>query len=201
MSKISPMQSQPLDQHGKDSSMKRILILVGILGFAVGTASGQDTEPVNAPRAFIWKSTPPKDSPFEASLLGTNLYFTGRHANLTQADTWYPSWASDGHLYSPWTDGRIGSENCFSGGGANAKTGQARIEGDDPLDLTVVSLGIHNSSALPYGGRYPCGSLVHDGIWYYGTYGLNGASYGSSYSMRLQEVRLLEPGPTAPGTP
>ena len=23
---------------------------------------------------------------------------------------------------------------------------------------------------MPYQGRYPCGSLVHNGIWYYGTY-------------------------------
>jgi hypothetical protein len=39
-----------------------------------------------------------------------------------------------------------------------------------------VELTINNTappkpgSALPYQGRYPCGSLVHDGVWYYGTY-------------------------------
>src|SRR5665811_1547157 len=29
------------------------------------------------------------------------------------------------------------------------------------------------SSSLPYAGRYPCGSLVFNGVWYYGTYCLN----------------------------
>ena len=33
--------------------------------------------------------------------------FTGRHAEYTQADTWYPSWASDDNMYSPWTDGSV----------------------------------------------------------------------------------------------
>jgi hypothetical protein len=32
--------------------------------------------------------------------------FTGRHAEYTGADTWYPSWANDGNLYSPWPDGK-----------------------------------------------------------------------------------------------
>ena len=36
------------------------------------------------------------------------VVFTGRYANYTKGDTWYPSWASDGNLYSPWTDGTIG---------------------------------------------------------------------------------------------
>jgi hypothetical protein len=98
------------------------------------------------------------------------IAFTGRHANYTNADTWYPSWASDGYLYSPWTDGSIGDEKCTSWGRENAHTGQARIMGDDPLDLEVISLGKTRGSALPYQGRYPCGSLVLDGIWYYGTY-------------------------------
>jgi hypothetical protein len=52
-------------------------------------------------------------------------------------------------------------------------TGQARIMGDDPLQLTVVNLGLWASDPRPYGGRYPGGSLVHDGVWYYGTYALD----------------------------
>ncbi len=42
--------------------------------------------------------------------------------------------------------------------------------GDDPLNLKIVSLGLTKGDASPYGGRYPCGSLVHNGVWYYGTY-------------------------------
>jgi hypothetical protein len=48
------------------------------------------------------------------------------------------------------------------------------IIGDDPLDLIAYSIGLDKSSpAAPYHGRYPCGSLVHNGVWYYGTYCIN----------------------------
>jgi hypothetical protein len=43
--------------------------------------------------------------------------------------------------------------------------------GDDPLRLTIRNTSPPKvGSASPYRGRYPCGSLVKDGIWYYGTY-------------------------------
>jgi hypothetical protein len=100
-----------------------------------------------------------------------DIGFTGRYATYEHADTWYPSWASDGNLYSPWTDGRVGTEECSSAG-KDARTGQARIEGDDPLALKITNLGTVAGDPKPYEGRYPCGSLVHDGVWYYGTYGL-----------------------------
>jgi hypothetical protein len=124
-----------------------------------------------------WPSTPPSDCPFPPSRDLRGVEFTGRVATYTDADTWYPSWASDGALYSPWTDGKLGEATCYSSapfvGAENAATGQARILGDDPLDLTVENLGTHRGDPRPYGGRYPCGSLVRDGIWYYGTYCLN----------------------------
>lgn len=44
------------------------------------------------------------------------------------------------------------------------------IIGDDPLHLTVKSLGAHHETALPYLGRYPTGTLAYNGVWYYGTY-------------------------------
>ncbi|MEM1013402.1 MAG: hypothetical protein AAGI46_14420 [Planctomycetota bacterium] len=105
----------------------------------------------------------------------TGVEFTGLYANYTRADTWYPTWASDGHLYSPWTDGTIGESMQFvwSGAGKNARTGHAKISGDDPMQLTVSNWGTVTASAAPYQGRYPCGSLMHDGIWYYGTYALD----------------------------
>jgi len=43
-------------------------------------------------------------------------------------------------------------------------------EGGDPIDLKIYSLGLTPTPPEPYGGRYPCGSFVHDGVWYYGTY-------------------------------
>jgi hypothetical protein len=115
--------------------------------------------------------------------------FTGRHAEYTNADTWYPSWAADDHLYSPWTDGYFAAPRQFdlqgmdcssdsrngSNAGRDGKSGtaQAKITGDDPLSLTLENLGVQYASPAPYGGRYPCGSLVHDGVWYYGTYCLD----------------------------
>ena len=98
--------------------------------------------------------------PVERSSDITNIGFTGKYANYTDADTWYPSWAEDGIMYSPWTDGTIGEEKCISWSREDAHTGQARILGNDPMNLKVESLGITKGSALPYQGRYPCGSLV-----------------------------------------
>ncbi len=117
----------------------------------------------------IWKSEVPEGCPFEPSKDITAVGFTRNYVAYTDADTWYPSWASDGNMYSGWTDGEIGEESCNSNG-AKAHTGNARIVGDDPLRLTVSSLGTESASAAPYGGRYPSANLVHDGIWYYGTY-------------------------------
>lgn len=57
-----------------------------------------------------------------------------------------------------------------SSGGEKAVTSCAKITGDDPLHLTVTHIGAFPGDPKPYGGRCPCGSLVHDGIWYYGTY-------------------------------
>ena len=119
-----------------------------------------------------WPNEAPANGPFPQSESLTGVVFTGRHAEYTGADTWYPSWAADGNLYSPWTDGNVNGLTSFSGG-ENASTGHATILGDDPLKLTVIHQGVFKSNPRPYDGRYPCGSLVHDGIWYYGTYCLN----------------------------
>jgi len=54
-----------------------------------------------------WPGQPPADCPFPRSESVTGLAFTGRHAEYTGADTWYPSWAADGNLYSPWTEGNV----------------------------------------------------------------------------------------------
>ncbi len=122
--------------------------------------------------AGVLPSTPPKDCPFPLSKKLTGVALTGRHKEYTRADTWYPSWAKDGQLYSPWTDGRVGKMGSSSGP-RRWTTGHARITGDDPMKLQVVPLGLHKAAATPDGGAYPCGSLVHDGVWYYGTYCLD----------------------------
>ncbi len=120
----------------------------------------------------VWPSEPPPGCPFPASRVLTGLEFTGRHAEYTGADTWYPSWAADDVMYSPWTDGNVNGLGSNSAG-TNATTGSAKILGNDPLKLQLVDQAVFVSDPSPYAGRYPCGSLVYKGVWYYGTYCLH----------------------------
>ena len=119
----------------------------------------------------IWPSDPPPDNSLPPSSEITGLAFTGRHAQYGGADTWYPSWAANGKLYSPWTDGKVNGVDSTSAG-SKATTGYATILGDDPQHLTITDVGTYPGDPAPYGGRYPAGSLVYHGVWYYGTYGL-----------------------------
>ena len=136
---------------------------------------------VDAPSAepLVWPLQTPKDCPFIPSPTLTGIHFTGRHAEYVNADTWYPSWASDGNLYSPWTDGNVNGLKSGSSG-KEGTTGHATILGDDPLKLQVVDQGVYTSDSSPYASRYPCGSLVYNGVWYYGTYCLH-PSPGTSH--------------------
>ena len=154
--------------------MKRFLLLClmfGLITVSFSVASDKDI-PTDAENGFAWKSEVPKDCPFEQSKTLTGIYFTGRHSDYRCGDTFYPSWASDGNLYSPWTDGKTDGIICRSGyDGKTAHTGHAVMIGDDPLNLTIKNTSPPKpASAKPYKGRYPAGSLVHNGIWYYGTY-------------------------------
>jgi hypothetical protein len=167
--------------------MKTLLFFVVMLA---GNLLAAETSQSNfAP--FVWKSEPPADCPFEPSKTITGIEFLGLHSDYRFADTWYPTWAADGNLYSPWTDGPLFNESSTSDaieadtnsfGGfrlvrGKATTGQAILIGDDPLKLTVKSLGKVQADPHPYGGRYPCGSLVYKGIWYYGTYCLSPSGF------------------------
>jgi len=157
-------------KHGKTGNRLFLLLAAGGALFSVLCASGAGQS------IKLWPQYVKMDSwnvkiPVPRSSDIVDIGFTGRHAKYENADTWYPSWATDGNLYSPWTDGKVGTVECSSGG-KDARTGQAKIVGDDPLALKIVNLGTYPGSPLPYEGRYPCGSLVHDGIWYYGTYTL-----------------------------
>lgn len=135
---------------------------------------------------FEWRSEAPPDSPFRLSEVYTGIRLLGLKSGFHCGDTWYPTWASDNNLYSPWTDGTTNGINSWSSGFSNngeingngnpirkATTGQAVIYGDDPMTLNVDVLGLSQADPYPYGGRYPCGSLLYNGTWYYGTYCLS----------------------------
>ncbi|MDR1561704.1 MAG: hypothetical protein LBS54_01285 [Dysgonamonadaceae bacterium] len=136
--------------------------------------------------SFYWQSDIPADCPFGRSGDFNRIKFLGIKSGFHFADTWYPSWGDDDLLYSPYTDGvcwRLDGGFDRSGSiGEAATTGHAVIEGNDPLSLVVYSRGINPASPRPYDGRYPCGSLMYNGVWYYGTYCLGPsavAKYGN----------------------
>jgi hypothetical protein len=139
---------------------RRIIFIGWLVAQIVSGEEMQSTVRYPFTKAFAWPSEPPSSCPFEQSKSFGGLCFTGNFANYTQADTWYPSWSSDGNLYSPYTDGWFGSKMIWSGGVTNTATGQAKVIGDDPLHLQVVDLGEHHVSAVPYGGRYPSACLM-----------------------------------------
>jgi hypothetical protein len=148
-------------------------------------APGEATNATNAvsTHGFVWPSAVPADCPFPRSKTLSGVRFTGRHSDYHCGDTIYPSWASDGNLYTPWTDGITEGIKCTSGGSLKNgfKTGHAVLTGEDPLNLTIKNTSMPKRAlAAPYRGRYPCGSLVYNGIWYYGTYCL-GPSAGYNH--------------------
>lgn len=182
--------------------MKKVCLLLGFSLFCVSLYAQEqrfgfceDVDP------FKWADNTPVSCPFPRSEEFSEIVFTGRYANYTDADTWYPTWADDDCLYSPWTDGYLvaGRENeyvpfssfkeqhpdyaCYSlpytykGEHRKPATGQAKITGDDPMHLKIENLVPRvEGDPAPYGGRYPCGSLIYNGIWYYGTYCLDNRS-------------------------
>lgn len=156
--------------------------------------------------AFQWKSTPPPDIPFQPSQTLKGLRFLGQCSDYRAGDTWYPSWAEDDKLYSPFTDGTTDGVSSFSAAFTHdglpdprtqwlmkkSTTGNGVLIGDDPLALEVRAIGIEHADPFPYGGRYPCGTLVHNGVWYYGTYCLS--PYGTTrYGDKVYNWPFLGP--------
>jgi hypothetical protein len=167
-----------LARRSRVSALSPVLLVSCVLCCAeIGTAGGNaaaknvSQKLINVPaEGFAWPNQPPKDCPFPPSKQFGGVYFTGAHNNHVYGDTWFPSWASDGNQYSPWTDGPLEDQQSASIGD-NATTGSGVIVGDDPQDLIVKHVApLQVASPRPYAGRYPCGSLVYNGVWYYGTY-------------------------------
>jgi hypothetical protein len=158
------------------------LTLVASLYFPASAQVAESRQkPVPMPTQFpyVWPSQPPPDCPFQPSEDFKGLQLTGRHAEYANADTWYPSWALDDRMYSPFADGIVNGERSFCGytmrptSEFRPVSGFAVIEGDDPLRLSITRAGLIPREPFPYGGEYPCGSLVYNGVWYYGTYTLD----------------------------
>eukprot|EP00935_MAST-01C_sp_MAST-1C-sp1_P000476 g476.t1 len=155
----------------------------------------EDTNPPNHTCYSTWCNPGTIPFPKSKDLVGWSFksgcnpgYGSGDHKSAS-ADTFYPSWAADGNLYTGWTDGNVRDDvthaviNAKSEGsepyGWAVRHGQAVIKGDDPFELTMTGVAAYAGqegaspqrlSAWPYGGRFPCGSLVYKGTWFYGTY-------------------------------
>ncbi|MDO6518102.1 DUF7402 domain-containing protein [Zobellia uliginosa] len=151
-------------------NMFRVLFIVFSLN--VGLAQkGKDPSKMSFD-GFIWPNQTPGECPFEQSMTFKGIYFTGKNSDYYTGDTFYPTWASDGNLYSPFADGTTDGVTSYSAD-PTSTTGNVVMIGDNPLDLEIRNTSTPQpAKAFPYGGRYPCGSLMYNGIWYYGTYGL-----------------------------
>ena len=120
-----------------------------------------------------WPSQLPPDCPFPQSETLVGVAFTGRHAEYTGADTWYPSWAADGNLYSPWTDGNVQRPGRLAPAAKTRPPATPRSWATIRSSWSSPTTASSSPARAPTKGRYPCGSLVHDGVWYYGTYCLH----------------------------
>ena len=163
--------------------MKTTKILILLILFISIKANAQIAElkpEILKYEPFIWQSETPEDCPFIQSKEFNGIKFMGIKSGYHYGDTWYPTWADNDTLYSPWTDGRTkrldGYKDISQSGidPVHIQTAQGVIVGDDPLTMKAYSIGLWIwSPAAPYHGRYPAGSLIHNGVWYYGTYCLD----------------------------
>jgi hypothetical protein len=110
-----------------------------------------------------WPSRVPEGSPFPESANIYKVKFTGRMNAYPGGDTFYPSWASDGKMYSCYADG----DGVFS-----PNQGYVTITGNDCQNLTLSAKGqiSGNGRWYPYSGLYPSANLFLNGVWYYGQY-------------------------------
>ncbi len=163
-------------------SKQKIIVILIIGGFSFCQAAPDPD--LMSYEGFLWPNQTPGECPFEQSEEITGIYFTGRNSDYYCGDTFYPTWADDDNLYSPFTDGSV--DGVGSGSGYPTQTtGNAVMIGDDPQYLTITNTASPQFGATyPYGGRYPCGSLMHNGVWYYGTYclGVTKTTYEDGYA-------------------
>lgn len=122
---------------------------------------------------WIWNRSLPTGCPVPLSTDLPGIAFQGRASTAHFCDTWMPTWASDGSMYSPWQDGVLLTPPFVNMGGwhagdATALNGWARIVGDDPQDLLIPNAGELAGPRGNWSGRYPAGMFAKDGVVYYG---------------------------------
>ena len=129
-----------------------------------------------------WGQEGARRAPFVPSSTYSGIRATGWFSSYTIADTWYPTWGADDLLYTPWTDGDVHGVTSLSYGDSPT-VGYATIRGDNPLDLAIENVGLIPVDREAYQGRYPSGSLMVDGTWYYGSYTVADGGRGLNYDV------------------
>ena len=99
--------------------------------------------------AFTWKSAAPTDCPFQQSEEFSGIHFPGLKSGFRVGDTWYPTWAEDDRLYSPYTDG-----HC------------PRMDGGRDLSISdgVVDFG-YGVERTSTGNAVMKAGFLHEGLW------------------------------------
>ncbi len=186
----------------RNIGMFQLLVLSVFMGGVVHSQNVDLSPEILKYEAFVWPSETPEDCPFKQSEAFNGIKFTGIKSGYRYGDTWYPTWAANDTLYSPWTDGnstkRLDGNTDLSHSGAGPNRNQSAhgvIIGSDPMNLKAYGTGVFLSRSNPYMGRYPCGSLVYNGVWYYGTYCL-GPAGSTKYRCKITSYwthKLLAP--------
>lgn len=151
---------------------------------------------VHHPGMVVWNQnrTLPAGCPFTLSTELVGIALMGRSSAAQFADTWQPSWASDGSMYSSWQDGGLTTEpvnqlglSCWppAASATSQKTGWAHIAGDDPQDLVLTEAGLLEADKTGWLGRYPNACVWKDGTFYMGSklisvYNVNGQRVGDA---------------------
>ena len=164
----------------RNVGMFQLLILSVFMGGVVHSQNVDLSPEILKYEPFVWQSETPEDCPFKSSEEFNGIKFTGIKSGYRYGDTWYPTWAANDTMYSPWTDGNStkrldGYTDISHSTGPRNHSAQGIIVGSDPMNLKAYSIGSVIARSNPYAGRYPCGSLMYEGVWYYGTYCLGPA--------------------------
>ena len=130
--------------------MKRIqvFLLVGLFSLSCFAQLPELKPEVLRYEPFIWPSEVPKDCPFKQSGAFNAVKFLGIKSGYHYGDTWYPTWASNDTLYSPWTDGKTKRLDGYTDWSqswvdpVHITTGQGVIAGNDPLTIKAYSIGL-----------------------------------------------------------
>ena len=122
---------------------------------------------------WIWPRSLPAGCPVPLSTDLPGIAFVGRASTAHFADTFMPTWASDGAMYSPWQDGVLLTPPYVNMGGwhagdPTALNGWVKIVGDDPQDLLHPLAGELAGPKGNWSGRYPAAIFAKDGVLYYG---------------------------------